>query len=83
MCAMTEIVRDERHSQGAPTIGETGIRVLNVASAYEHSGYSPDEIADLYPPLTLEDIHTALAFYYATIDEFRDEMADEDDTDGK
>lgn len=31
---MTEIVRDQRHSGGAPTIGETGIRVANVASAY-------------------------------------------------
>lgn len=69
---MTESVRDERHSGGAPTIGETGIRVINVASAYEHSGYSPDEIAEFYPPLSLSDIHTALAYYYAHIDEFRD-----------
>jgi hypothetical protein len=45
--------------------------VLNVASAYEYSGYSPDEIVELYPALTLEDVHTALA-YYANIDEFRD-----------
>ena len=71
---MTDIVRDERHSGGSPTIDDTGIRVLNVASAYEHSGYSPDEIADLYPPLSLEDIHTALAYYYANIEEFRDSM---------
>ena len=71
---MTDIVRDERHSSGAPTIGDTGIRVLNVASAYEHSGYSPDEIVDLYPALSLEDVHTALAFYYANIEEFRDAL---------
>lgn len=73
---MTDIVRDPEHSRGAPTIGDTGIRVLNVASAYEHSDYSPDEIVELYPALTLEDVHTALAFYYANIDEFRDEMAE-------
>ena len=72
---MTEIVRDDDHSRGAPTIGGTGIRVINVASAYEHSGYSPDEIADLYPALSLEDIHTALAYYYANIEDFRDELA--------
>ncbi|WP_254861786.1 DUF433 domain-containing protein [Halovivax gelatinilyticus] len=72
-----DIVRDDRHSDGAPTIGETGIRVVNVASAYEHSGYSPDEIVDLYPALSLADVHTALAFYYANIDEFRDAMADD------
>ena len=49
-----------------------GFRVLNVASAYEHSGYSPDEIVEFYPSLSLEDVHTALAFYYAHINEFRD-----------
>jgi uncharacterized protein (DUF433 family) len=50
---MTEIVHDDDHSDGAPTIGGTGIRVENVADAYEYSGYSPDEIVDLYPALTL------------------------------
>jgi len=69
---VVDIVRDPDHSDGAPTIGDTGIRVLNVASAYEHSGYSPDEIVDLYPALTLEAVHTAIAYYYAHIDEFRD-----------
>lgn len=76
---MTEIVSDPNHSRGAPTIADTGIRVLNVASAYEHSGYSPDEIIELYPVLTLEDVHTALAYYYAHIEEFRAEMADRDE----
>jgi uncharacterized protein (DUF433 family) len=73
---MTEIVRDPAHSQGEPTIGNTGIRVVNVASAYEHSGYSPDEIVELYPALTLEDVHTALAHYYANIDELRNQMTE-------
>jgi uncharacterized protein (DUF433 family) len=68
---MTEIVRNPDHSNGAPTIEGTGIRVWNVASADEHSGYSPDEIVDLYPALSLEDVHTALAYYYAHVDEFR------------
>ncbi len=68
---MTEIVRDPDHSDGAPTIAGTGIRVWNVASAYEHSGYSPDEIVELYPALSLSDVHSALAYYYDHIDEFR------------
>lgn len=68
---MTEIVRDPEHSNGAPTIEGTGIRVIDIAKAYEHSGYSPDEIVDLYPDLSLSDVHTALAFYYEHIDEFR------------
>lgn len=72
---MSEIVQDSDHSDGAPTINGTGIRVLNVASAYEHSGYSPDEIVELYPGLTLEDVHTTLAYYYAHIDDFREVMS--------
>ena len=73
---MTEIVRDPEHSNGAPTVEGTGIRVWNFASAYEHSGYSPDEIVDLYPALTLSDVHTSLAYYYAHIEEFRDRSDD-------
>jgi uncharacterized protein (DUF433 family) len=73
---MTDIVREDTHSDGAPTIGETGIRVLDVASAYEHSGYSPDEIVELYPALDLEAVHTALAYYYGNVEEFRDAEAD-------
>lgn len=65
------VVRDENHSDGAPTIDGTGIRVKDVAEAYEHSGYEPDEITQLYPDLSLADVHTALAYYYDNIDEFR------------
>jgi len=71
---MTDIVREQKHSNGAPTINETGIRVINVASAYEHSEYSPDEIVDFYPALTFEDVHTAIAYYYTHIDEFRESV---------
>lgn len=61
---MTEIVQDPVHSGGAPTIRDTGIRVVNVATAYEHSGYSPDEIVEFSPDLSLADVHAALAYYY-------------------
>ncbi|MFB6152042.1 MAG: DUF433 domain-containing protein [Haloarculaceae archaeon] len=65
------IVEDSEHSDGAPTIEGTGIRVKDVAVAYEHSGYDPDEITQLYPDLSLSDVHRALAYYYDHIDEFR------------
>jgi hypothetical protein len=39
---------------------------------YEHSGYSPDGIVEFYPVLTLEDVRTALAYYYAHIKESGD-----------
>ncbi|TKX41351.1 DUF433 domain-containing protein [Halorubrum sp. CGM4_25_10-8A] len=65
------IVRDRDHSDGVPTIDGTGIRVKDVASAYEHSGYSHDEITQLHPDLSLIDVHRALAYYYDHIDDFR------------
>ena len=65
------IVRDTDHSDGAPTVEGTGIRVEDIASAYEHSGYEPDEITQLYPDLSLGDVHRALAYYYDNIDKFR------------
>lgn len=45
---MTEIVRDPKHSDGAPTINDTGIRVIDIARAYEHSGYSIEEFRERY-----------------------------------
>ena len=65
------IVQDSEHSDGAPTIEGTGIRGKDVAVAYEHSGYEPDEITQLYPDLSLGDVHRALAYYYDNIDDFR------------
>ncbi|WP_425499749.1 DUF433 domain-containing protein [Natrinema caseinilyticum] len=52
------IVRDPDHSDGAPTIEGTGIRVKDIAIAYEHSGYEPDEITQLYPDLSLSETST-------------------------
>ncbi|MCU4741627.1 DUF433 domain-containing protein [Halobacteria archaeon AArc-m2/3/4] len=65
------LVQDPEHSNGAPTIEGTGIRVTDIAVAYEHSGYEPDEITQLYPDLSLGDVHRALAFYYEHIGDFR------------
>lgn len=62
------IVHDPEHSDGAPTIEGTGIRVKNVAVAYEHSGHEPDESVQLYPDLTLGDVHRALAYYLGSLD---------------
>lgn len=71
------IVQDPEHSDGTPTIEGTGIRVKDIAVAYEHSGCEPDEITQLYPDLSLGDVHRALAYYYDHIDEFRSASAAE------
>jgi uncharacterized protein (DUF433 family) len=54
----------------------TGIRVVDIAEAYEHSGYDSDENTELYPDLSLSDVHTALAYYYDHIDELRTDISD-------
>jgi uncharacterized protein (DUF433 family) len=38
------IVRDDRYSDGAATIEGAGIRVKDIAVAYQQSNYDPDEI---------------------------------------
>jgi Protein of unknown function (DUF433). len=63
------VVNDDEHSDGAPTPEGTGIRVVDIAKAYEHSGYDPD--VTVYPDLSLGDVHTALAYYYEHVDELR------------
>jgi len=70
------IVKDPEHSDGAPTLEGTGIRVVDVAEAYEHSGYSPDEITELYPALSLGDVHAALSYYYENIEELRKSISE-------
>lgn len=72
------VVKKEEHSDGAPTLEGTGIRVVDIAKAYEHSGYDPDEITELYPDLSLSDVHTALAYYYEHVGELRDSMSESD-----
>ncbi|MFB6284840.1 MAG: DUF433 domain-containing protein [Halobacteria archaeon] len=52
------------------------MRVIDIAQAYEHSGCDPDEITQLYPDLTLSDVHTALAYYYDNINELRKDISE-------
>lgn len=48
---------------GCPTIEGNGIRVKDIGVAYEHSGYEPDEITQLYPDLSLSGVHCTLAYH--------------------
>lgn len=47
------IVEDDEHSNGAPTIEDTGVRVADVVTAVEDCGYTPRVVANrLYPMLS-------------------------------
>lgn len=58
------IVRDSAIAGGKPTIEGTRIRVAQIAIEYERLAWSPDEIVEAHPHLSLSQVHDALAFYY-------------------
>jgi uncharacterized protein (DUF433 family) len=63
---------------GKPRIAGHRIRVLDIVIWHEKRGLSPDEILDLFPGITLADVHAALAFYFEHRDEIEAEFQRED-----
>jgi len=57
---VTEIVRNREHGDGAPTIGRTGIRGWNVASADEHVWMPVVDDGELAGIITLDDLTVLL-----------------------
>lgn len=51
-------------SRGTPVISGTRVRVIDIATEYDRLGFSPDQIIDAHPHLTLEAVHDALSYYY-------------------
>lgn len=47
-----------------PIIAGTRIRVAQIAIEYERMGWTPDEIIQAHPHLTLAQVHDALSYYY-------------------
>ncbi len=54
---------------GKPRIDGLRMSVQHIAIDYEKLGMTPDEICDAYPPLTLSQVHGALAYFYDHRDE--------------
>ena len=48
---------------GQPRIAGTRLKVQHVALEYERLGWSPDQICDSHPGITLAQIHAALSYY--------------------
>jgi uncharacterized protein (DUF433 family) len=49
---------------GKACIAGHRIRVMDIVVLHEMRGYSPDEIVDMFPGITLGDVHAALAYYF-------------------
>jgi uncharacterized protein (DUF433 family) len=40
------------------------IRVMDIVYWHERRGYSPDELLQFFPTITLAQVHAALAYYF-------------------
>jgi uncharacterized protein (DUF433 family) len=60
----TLIARSPGVKRGSPHIARTGVLVRTIAR-WHQTGLSPEEIAAKYDFLKLEQVHAALAYYYA------------------
>lgn len=69
------ITRKKEICDGSPIIEGTRVRVIDIAIEYDRLGYSPDQIADAHPHLSLFQIHDALSYYYEHQEELDAEIA--------
>jgi len=58
------IVKDESVCGGQPRIAGTRIKVQHIVLEYERLAWTPDQICDAHPGLTLADVHAAITYYY-------------------
>ena len=62
---------------GKPCIAGHRIRVQDVYVCHELKGLSPDEILQIYPSITLADVHAALAYYWDHKEEIQRQMKED------
>ena len=68
------ISHDKGISNGKPIISETRMKVAQIALEYERLGWTPDQIVDAHPQLTLAQVHAALSYYYGNLPRFHEEL---------
>jgi uncharacterized protein (DUF433 family) len=49
---------------GRACIAGHRIRVMDIVVWHEMRGYCADEVVDMFPGITLADVHAALAYYF-------------------
>lgn len=74
----TLIARTSGIKRGSPHIAGTGVLVRSIVR-WHQAGLMPEEIVAKYGSLRLEQIHAALAYYYANRLEVDAELARVDD----
>ncbi len=63
---------------GKPCLAGTRIRIQDIV-AWTELGRSPDDISNMYPHVTLADVHAALAYYHDNRAEIDRQMREDDE----
>jgi len=63
---------------GKACIAGHRIRVMDIVVWHEMRGYSPDEIVNMFPGISLADVHAALAYYFDNREEIEEGFRKED-----
>lgn len=64
---------------GRACIAGHRIRVMDIVAWHETHSMSPDQIVDLFPGITLADVHAALTYYFDFRQEIEEEFRKEDE----
>ncbi len=59
---------------GRACIAGQRIRVMDIVVWHENRGYSPDEVVDMFPGITLADVYAALTYYFDNCQEIEGEF---------
>lgn len=65
---------------GKACIAGHRIRVMDIVVWHERRGCTPDEIVDMFPGITLADVHAALAYYFDNRGEIEADLREEAQT---
>ncbi|MCX8010587.1 MAG: DUF433 domain-containing protein, partial [Ignavibacteria bacterium] len=70
------IIKDPKIRGGRPCIKGTGVSVQRIIYLYK-MGLSPDEITEEIGHLTLAQVHAAISYYHANIDQMEKLLAND------
>jgi uncharacterized protein (DUF433 family) len=58
------VIRKPEIFGGSPHIAGHRVRVLDIVVWHEKRGFTPDQIVDQFPGITLADVYAALTYYF-------------------
>jgi uncharacterized protein (DUF433 family) len=75
---VSRIEKTEGVCGGRACIAGHRVRVADIVVWHEKRGYCPDEIVEMFPGISLADVHAALAYYFDHRQEIEDDFKDAD-----